>query len=99
MVFAMTAKFGDAGSIVLLNVILKQITVDKYYTTHTPCFRQMRYLTKMEPTAPFEKLADDPIPVLESIQSAMRKSLEDWDAAEAEFQQRFGGQWEAEYKQ
>ena len=77
---------------------VEEISTDKYYTTHTPRFRQMRYLTKTEPTAPFETLADDPIPVLESIHSAMRKSLEDWDIAEVDFQQRFEDQWETEYK-
>ena len=77
---------------------VEQTSTDKYYTTHTPCFRQMRYLTKMEPTAPFETLAENPIPVLESIHSAMRKSLEDWDIAETEFQQRFTDEWESEYK-
>ena len=77
---------------------VEEISADKYYTTHTPCFRQMRYLTKMKPTAPFEMLAEDPIPVLESIHSAMRESLEEWDIAEVEFQQRFTDQWEAEYK-
>lgn len=82
------------------NCDIERIYTDnnKYQTTHTPCFRQMRYLTKTEPTAPFEKLAEDPIPVLESIQSAMRESLEDWDAAESEFQQRFTDQWEVECK-
>lgn len=79
--------------------VVEQNSTDKYYTTHTPCFRQTRYLTKMEPTAPFKTLAEDPIPVLESIHSAMKKSLEDWDTAEADFQQRFTDQWEAEYKQ
>ena len=73
-------------------------STDKYYTTHTPCFRQMRYLTGTEPAAPFKKLAEDPIPVLDSIHRAMRESLEDWKVAEAEFQQLFTDQWEAEYR-
>ena len=69
-----------------------------YRTTHTPHHSQMRYLTRTEPKAPFEALADRPIPVLESIRSAMQESLANWDGVETEYRQRFGSQWEIDFK-
>lgn len=80
------------------NCAVEKITDTAYCTTHTPYYSQKRYLTSTEPTAPFERLAHDPIPILESIRSAMKKSLADWDRTEAEYRQNFGSQWETEFK-
>ena len=80
------------------NCAVEKITDPDYCTTHTPYYSQKRYLTNTLPTAPFEGLAHDPIPILESIQSAMKKSLGDWDCTEAEYRQNFGSQWETEFK-
>ena len=70
----------------------------EYCTTHTPHHSQMRYLTKTKPQAPFEALAHHPIPVLESIKSAMQESLTNWDDDEVKYRQQFGNQWETEFK-
>ena len=74
------------------------ISETEYRTTHTPSHSQMRYLTRTEPIAPFEGLAHDPIPILESIRDAMKESLVDWDRTEAEYIQNFSSQWENEFK-
>ena len=80
------------------NCAVEKISETEYHTTHTPHYRQMRYLTNTEPEARFEALANDPIPVLESIRSAMHASLKQWDSSEEEYRQHFGSQWEAEFK-
>ena len=80
------------------NCAVEKISETEYHTTHTPHYRQMRYLTSTEPEARFEALANDPIPVLESIRSAMHASLKQWDSSEAEYRQHFSSQWEAEFK-
>ena len=80
------------------NCAVEKIPDTDYCTTHTPYYSQKRYLTSTVPTAPFEGLAHDPIPILESIRSAMKKSLGDWDRTEAEYRQNFGSQWETEFK-
>jgi hypothetical protein len=58
-----------------------------YYTTHTPKYTQRRYATKSNPKAFFSDLADDPIPVLESILLAMEEYLDRWAEAEALYAQ------------
>ena len=80
------------------NCAIEKISNSEYRTTHTPRYSQKRYSTRNEPLAPFKKLADNPIPILESIQKAMRESLADWDIDEKEYRQHFGSQWETEYK-
>ena len=80
------------------NCAVEKITDTEYRTTHTPHHSQMRYLTRTKPQAPFEALAHNPLPILESIHSAMRESLKNWDSAETEYKQRFGSQWEIEFK-
>lgn len=80
------------------NCAVEKINDTDYCTTHTPYYSQKRYLTSTEPTAPFEGLAHDPIPILESILSAMKTSLADWDRTEVEYRQNFGSQWESEFK-
>ena len=80
------------------NCAVEKIADTEYHTTHTPYHSQMRYLTTTEPKALFEEIAHHPIPVLESIQSAMQESLTNWNDAEVEYKQRFGSQWETEFK-
>lgn len=80
------------------NCAIEKINDTDYCTTHTPYYSQKRYLTSTEPTAPFEGLAHDPIPILESIRSAMKTSLADWDRTEVEYRQNFSSQWETEFK-
>lgn len=80
------------------NCAVEKISETEYHTTHTPNYRQMRYLTSTEPEARFEALANDPIPVLESIRNAMHASLKQWDSSEAEYRHHFGSQWEAKFK-
>ena len=80
------------------NCAVEKITDIEYRTTHTPHHSQMRYSTSTEPTAPFEVLANHPIPVLESIRSAMQESLANWNRDEAGYRQHFGSQWETEFK-
>mgnify|MGYP001175521454 CR=1 FL=1 len=55
--------------------------VDKLVTTNSPVFRQMRYVTNDEPTARFDDLAGDPVPVLRRIASAMRAWDTEWESA------------------
>ena len=80
------------------NCAVEKVSETEYRTTHTPYHSQMRYSTETEPEAPFEALAHQPIPVLESIRSAMSESLTNWDGVEAEYRQRFSSQWETEFK-
>lgn len=80
------------------NCAVEKIADTEYHTTHTPYHSQMRYLTRTKPKALFEELTNQPILVLESIQSAMQESLTNWNDAEVEYKQRFGNQWEKEFK-
>lgn len=80
------------------NCAVEKIADTEYHTTHTPYHSQMRYLTQTEPKALFEEIAHHPIPVLEAIQSAMQESLTNWNDAEVEYKQRFGSQWDTEFK-
>ena len=80
------------------NCAVEKITDTEYCTTHTPHYSQKRYLTNIKPIAPFDVLAYQPIPVLESIQAAMQESLVDWDSAEVKYRHQFNNQWETEFK-
>lgn len=51
---------------------------ESFVTVHTPIFKQYRYETRTEPTARFEELASDPVPVLEQVLEAMRQYLAVW---------------------
>lgn len=66
--------------------------VDAYRTTMWPVHVQMRYTTRNRPTARFDDLVNDPLPVLEEIAAAMRGSLTDWDRERAEY--RRNPEWE-----
>ncbi len=50
----------------------------KFVTNHVPVYDQHRYSTRMTPPAPFERLASDPIPILQSVLIAMDEYLEVW---------------------
>ena len=80
------------------NCAVEKITDTEYCTTHTPHYSQKRYLTNSNPIAPFDILAHQPIPVLESIRAAMQESLVDWDSAEVKYRHQFDNQWETEFK-
>ncbi|MCD6506488.1 hypothetical protein J7M22_07650 [Candidatus Poribacteria bacterium] len=71
-----------------------------FETTHTPIYRQMRYVTRTEPIARFADLVEDPIPTLDTILEAMENYLEEWDkawqgyiASYPQWQTQFGGEF------
>lgn len=70
-----------------------------YQTTHTPIYTQWRYKTREEPEARFEELANNPIPVLHSILTAMRLYTTQWDEQEREFADLYGNQWDRNHRQ
>ena len=67
-----------------------------FETTHAPIYRQMRYVTRTEPTARFVDLAKDPIPTLEAILKVMEACLKEWDRAWGEYITSHS-QWEAQF--
>ncbi|MEQ9000960.1 MAG: helicase-related protein [Coleofasciculus sp. B1-GNL1-01] len=67
-----------------------------FSTTHTPIYRQMRYVTQTQPQARFEDLYQNPLPRLEAILNAMEAYRQEW------FQERqryvsSDPNWEAEF--
>lgn len=56
-----------------------------FTTTHTPIYRQMRYVTHTAPAAPFADLVQDPIPTLRSILGAMTDYRQVWDKARHQY--------------
>lgn len=67
-----------------------------FLTTHTPTYTQMRYVTRTDPPARFADLADNPVPILETIQEAMEAYRSVW----AEERQRYmdrDPEWEASF--
>ncbi|MCG9128301.1 hypothetical protein JT359_11930 [Candidatus Poribacteria bacterium] len=81
------------------NCAVEKLEDTKYRTTHTPHYSQKRYLTQTEPSAPFEELSSKPIPILESILSAMNESLTTWDTEEANYRRSFGNLWDTHFKE
>ncbi len=65
-------------------------------TTNMPCYRQRRYQTQTNPEARFDDLAQQPIPVLETILEGMQKYLEEWDKQAAEYAAQ--AWWNATYQ-
>lgn len=70
-----------------------------YHTTHTPIYTQWRYRTREEPEARFEELANNPIPVLRDVLTAMKGYVRQWDAQEEIFIQKYGKQWDQLHRQ
>jgi hypothetical protein len=56
-----------------------------FSTTHTPIYKQMRYVTQTQPQARFEDLAQNPLSTLASIRSAMEDYLQEWDRRRQEY--------------
>lgn len=78
-------------------------TDDSLVTTHAPTYPQNRYRTQTEPRATFSDLAADPIPVLNSILSAMEAYQAEWESARNEYlrtypdwAERHGGEFDRE---
>ncbi|MBE2184477.1 MAG: hypothetical protein IAE89_13695 [Anaerolineae bacterium] len=69
---------------------------DIFITSNTPRHTQKRYSTRSQPTARFEDLANDPIPVLENILNAMYEELTDWEKAQEEYRTQFSD-WDNSY--
>lgn len=72
-----------------------------YITTHTPVYRQMRYQTRVTPSASFADLERDPVPTLEAILRAMEAYLQIWDQErqayindDANWEQRFDAEFD-----
>ena len=61
-----------------INCAVERLSENTYITTHTPIYPQMRYLTKTVPSAKFSDLAENPIPILDSILHAMEEYREVW---------------------
>lgn len=70
------------------NVALDRIAESGFATNAAPIFQQLRYVTRAEPEASFERLAADPVPVLERIAAAMEAYLEEWRRAADAFSAR-----------
>lgn len=65
-----------------------------FATTNTPTFEQRRYTTRNNPEAPFNVLAEAPLPVLEQLLNAMRGYLQEWDTCRERYS-RNTSDWEA----
>jgi Helicase conserved C-terminal domain len=65
-------------------------------TTHTPIYRQLRYVTQNTPVASFVDLARDPIPVLRSIHDAMTNYIQRWVQARQHYSES-GLHWSEEF--
>jgi hypothetical protein len=50
-----------------------------YKTTHSPIYRQMRFVTRTTPRARFVELSQDPMPILMAILEAMEDYRQVWD--------------------
>lgn len=70
-------------------------------TTNMPLYIQKRYQTQSRPIANFVDLAQDPIPVLETILESMQQYLVEWDQQEVEYRTRswWNNVYQAEYQQ
>ncbi len=68
----------------------------RFVTTHVPVYRQMRFTTRTVPPARFRDLAQDPIPVLNSILQAMELYRETWRHERGRYITD-NQNWEAEY--
>lgn len=79
-----------------LNCGIKRISPTSFRTDSVPTYHQKRYKTKQIPNAPFEQLANDPIPILERISVAMNEYSLKWDIEERNYQQKFSN-WQDEY--
>jgi hypothetical protein len=53
-------------------------TEQSFKTTFAPIFRQMRYVTRLAPPAPFAELSRNPSPLLDEIMRAMESDLSSW---------------------
>ena len=54
-------------------------------TNHVPIHDQLRYSTRLVPAAPFERLAQDPLPILRAILSAMEQYRDIWQQDRARY--------------
>jgi hypothetical protein len=71
-------------------------TDDDFETSTVPVFRQMRYATSMNPTAAFADLATAPIPVLNTILTAMEAYRGSWRSIRAQYA-RSSTAWEPQH--
>lgn len=83
-----------------INCAVERLDADSvvcsFTTTHVPVHRQMRFTTRTEPSARFEDLAHDPMPVLDRILQAMERYRQVWEQE----RQRYVAadvNWEANY--
>lgn len=67
-----------------------------FITTHTPIYRQMRYVTQTHPPARFEDLANNPLPTLRAILKAMEAYRQVWDTERRRYETTYPD-WEAEF--
>ncbi|WP_244881609.1 helicase-related protein [Dehalogenimonas alkenigignens] len=65
-------------------------------TTHTPTHRQMRFVTRISPSARFADLTQDPFPTLEAILNAMTEYKQVWESAENQYANNDPG-WQTEF--
>jgi hypothetical protein len=69
---------------------------NSFLTTHLPIFEQKRYTTRETPQAKFDTLANDPLPTLDRIATAMEDYLPVWDAERDRYIVNAPG-WEAQF--
>ena len=56
-----------------------------FTTNHMPVHDQRRYATRQSPAAPFERLAQDPLPILRAVLSAMEQYRDIWQQDRARY--------------
>jgi len=74
----------------------QRVDSNMFSTTHVPIYNQKRYATRSTPSAPFEQLARDPLPILRGVLDSMREYESVWQ----EERQRYTDndpRWEALY--
>lgn len=79
------------------NCGIKRINFETFQTNPVPVYYQKRYKTKQFPSAPFEQLSQNPIPILESILSSMESYKQEWDNAEEKYKKQFPN-WKEDYQ-
>ena len=67
-----------------------------YVTANVPSYQQPRYVTRTSPEARFDDLANEPLPVLRRVESAMAEYFDVWD--EWKHIHAGGSHWESSYE-
>lgn len=76
-----------------------------FSTSHVPVHDQRRYATRQSPPAPFQQLAQDPVPILRAVLNAMEQYREIWEQDRAQYvssdpnwENQYGEEYDNDYE-